>query len=189
MEVNMPKIIENPREALIAEAKYQVEKYGYAGMTIRSVSKACNIGVGTVYNYFKSKEELIFSFMHEEWLACLEAIKKCGDETDSPEVLLRCVHTEINKYVEDHRHLLTDKNAEKVFSLNYFTAHTYLRDQLAEVISPVCMPHAKNKSPLLMRFISEAILIWATAGTDFDEIYSILKDHFVDASDSEQTNE
>ena len=40
--------------------------------------------------------------MHEEWLACLEAMKKCGDETDSPEVLLRCAHTEINKYVESN---------------------------------------------------------------------------------------
>ena len=61
----MPKIIDNLREALIKEAKYQVNKYGYAGMTIRSVAKECGIGIGTIYNYFKSKEDLILAFMHE----------------------------------------------------------------------------------------------------------------------------
>ena len=174
----MPKIIDNLRERLIAEAKYQVNKHGYAGMTIRSVAKECGVGIGTVYNYFKSKEDLIFAFMHEAWLESLSNMRRCAETTDSPEVLLRCVHGEIQKYVDDHKRLLTDKNAEKVFSLNYFTAHAYLRNQLAEVISPVCMPLAKNSSPLLMSFISETLLIWATSGTDFDEIYPILTDHF-----------
>ena len=55
----MPKIIENVREQLLAEAKKQVFEHGYADTTIRSVARACGLGVGTVYNYFSSKEMLI----------------------------------------------------------------------------------------------------------------------------------
>ena len=52
----MPKIIENLREKLVREAQYQVEERGYSALTIRSVANACGVGVGTVYNYFASKD-------------------------------------------------------------------------------------------------------------------------------------
>ena len=55
----MPKIIENLREQLLSEAKKQVKERGYAATTVRSVAKACGLGTGTVYNYFKSKDMLI----------------------------------------------------------------------------------------------------------------------------------
>ena len=46
----MPKIIENLETKLIEEAKKQFETSGYSALTIRSVAKACGVGVGTVYN-------------------------------------------------------------------------------------------------------------------------------------------
>ena len=49
----MPKIIENLENRLIREAEKQIAESGYAAMTIRSVAKACGVGVGTVYNYFQ----------------------------------------------------------------------------------------------------------------------------------------
>ena len=55
----MPKIIENLEKRLIAEAKRQIAESGYGATTIRSVAKGCNVGVGTVYNYFPSKDALI----------------------------------------------------------------------------------------------------------------------------------
>ena len=71
----MPKIIENVRELLLDTAKEQIRKQGYAKTTIRSVASACGLGVGTVYNYFKSKDMLIASFMLEDWQECLLEIK------------------------------------------------------------------------------------------------------------------
>ena len=62
----MPKIIENIKEQIIEEAKRQLFENGYAKTTIRSVAKACGIGVGTIYNYFPSKEMLISAFMLDD---------------------------------------------------------------------------------------------------------------------------
>ena len=174
----MPKIIENLRNTLVEEAKSQVDKFGYAGMTIKSVSKACNIGVGTVYNYFKSKEELVFAFMYEEWLESLAVMRKCSKETDSPEVIFRCIYEEIGCYMKKNQRLMSDKNAAKVFSVQYFAGHEILRVQLEEIISPVCIPLAKNPSPLLCSFLAEALLLWSPSGKNFDDIYAVLKDHF-----------
>ena len=44
----MPKIIENLPERLAEEARRQIEASGFSAMTIRSVAKACGVGVGTV---------------------------------------------------------------------------------------------------------------------------------------------
>ena len=48
----MPKIIDNVRKKLLDEARKQILEKGYSAVTVRSVASACNIGVGTVYNYF-----------------------------------------------------------------------------------------------------------------------------------------
>ena len=66
----MPKIIENLQARLAVEAKKQVEESGYAAMTIRSVAKACGVGVGTVYNYYSSKDEILASYMLEAHFYC-----------------------------------------------------------------------------------------------------------------------
>jgi len=54
----MPKIIDGLQKQILKEAKYQIFKNGFSKMTIRSVAKACDIAVGTIYNYYPSKEFL-----------------------------------------------------------------------------------------------------------------------------------
>ena len=57
----MPKIIPGLRDRLVEEAERQLVTGGYTALTIRSVAKACHVAVGTVYNYFSSKEEFVAS--------------------------------------------------------------------------------------------------------------------------------
>ena len=64
----MPKIIDNIREQLLSEAKRQMNEYGYESTTIRSVAQSCGIAVGTVYNYFSSKDMLIASSILQYWI-------------------------------------------------------------------------------------------------------------------------
>ena len=59
----MPKIVENVKERIILETRKQIKEVGYSKVTIRSIAKACGIGVGTIYNYFESKDVIIANFM------------------------------------------------------------------------------------------------------------------------------
>ena len=174
----MPKYIENVREKLIAAARDQALHVGYAGVTIRSVAKACDLGVGTVYNYFKSKEELIHMFMYEDWLKSVEVIQACSEQTDSPEELLRCIYRELYRFMEEHQCLLTDKNAAKVFAQAYAEGHLYMRNQLAGFIKGVCDRKAKEPSEFLPYFLADSLLIWTASGKSFEEIYGVFKAHF-----------
>ena len=64
----MPKIIENLPQRLLEEARKQCEELGYSAMTIRSVAKGCGVGVGTVYNYYPSKDALIAEVVRTDWM-------------------------------------------------------------------------------------------------------------------------
>ena len=64
----MPKLLEMVREKALEKAReILLGPDGYEALTMRSVASALSVGVGTLYNYFPSKEHLIASVMLEDW--------------------------------------------------------------------------------------------------------------------------
>lgn len=169
----MPKIIENVREQLLSEAKRQIEENGYAKTTIRSVAGACGLGVGTVYNYFPSKDMLIASFMLEDWQHCLQTMRAlpCND----PLVFMEGIQSALRSYIDKHQALFSDSDAEKVYTTAFAGRHTLLRDQLAEAIRPICIFSPSVEPAFLARYLAESILTWTVAGTEFSTLSPILK--------------
>ena len=166
----MPKIIENLKEKLIEEARRQILEEGYSAMTIRSVAKACGVGVGTVYNYFSSKEELVATFMLDDWKVCCGEIKTVADSSRDPETVLRCVYDQLIRFAREHRRVITDQAAVQSFQASFFHQHSILREQIAELLSG-CLP----EDAFLREFVAEALLSWTMSGKTFDEIMPIIK--------------
>ncbi|MBU3129122.1 TetR/AcrR family transcriptional regulator [Clostridium tagluense] len=63
----MPKVIENLRETILIEAKNILLNQNFKDLSIREIAKSCNIGTGTFYNYFSTKEELVTEIFREDW--------------------------------------------------------------------------------------------------------------------------
>ncbi|MBQ7599594.1 MAG: TetR/AcrR family transcriptional regulator [Clostridia bacterium] len=169
----MPKLIENVRENLIREARHQAETIGYSSMTIRSISEACGIGTGTVYNYFPSKEHLAAAFMLEDWEKLLCGMKKlpCRD----PETFLESVFGLLRGFFISHAFLFRDRKAEAAYTGSVTGKHPLLRNQLAGVILPVCAYSAAEDKPFLSEFIAESFLSWAGCGENFTRLYSVIR--------------
>ena len=165
----MPKIIENVREQLLNAAKRQISERGYANTTIRSVASECKLAVGTVYNYFESKDMLIASFMAEDWYECTAKIKAFS--THDKKAFLHCIYGALVEFSEKHKALFEDADAAKVFATVFSERHHQLREQIAELILPIC--EAENSS-FVSIFAAESILCWTMAGTDFEELYKII---------------
>ena len=165
----MPKIIENIREQLLQEVKRQIAENGYGKTTIRSVAGACGLGIGTVYNYFKSKDMLIAAFMLEDWQECLLKMKQANP--DDPRSFVQNIYLSLREFIESHTALFCDEDAIKVFATALTERHKMLRDQLADVLLPICN---HSNQAFLAEFISESLLTWTTAGKPFEEIYSVI---------------
>lgn len=162
----MPKIIENLREQILNEAKKQLFEQGYEKTTIRSVAQECGIAVGTVYNYFKSKDILIASLVLEDWNGCIQSIANYPKE--DRRAFLEYIHISLNAFEKKHDKLFTDKEAVKTFNTVFFERHRLLRSQLSHLIHPL------TDDKFLSDFVAEALLCWTTEGKSFEEIYPFL---------------
>lgn len=164
----MPKIIENLEPRLLEEAKKQIEEHGYGAMTIRSVATACCVGVGTVYNYFESKDKLVATYMLKDWEQCIFAIHDLSVNSDMLKPVLQGMYDQLCAYAMRHKSLFEDPTASSSFAGSFSRYHTLLRQQLAEPLQKFCFDgfHAE--------FIAEALLTWTMAKKSFDEIYGVI---------------
>lgn len=164
----MPKIIENLEIKLIEEAKKQVMELGYAAVTIRSVAKACGVGVGTVYNYFPSKDALLARFMLEDWTRCVSIMEAVSTYSDHPQPVLRCMHDQLTLFIQRNQKIVQDESAAASFTGSFSRYHGMLREQLARQLRKF------TRDDFTADFAAEGLLTWTTAGKSFDEIWGVL---------------
>lgn len=164
----MPKIIENLESKLMEEAKKQIEQSGYGSMTIRSVARACGVGVGTVYNYFPSKDALLATYMLSDWNECIAAINAVSQYSDSPTAVVRCTYDQLLAYAGRHQAIFRDEAAASAFAGSFSHYHGLLRSQLAAPVRKFC------SSDFASEFIAESLLTWTMAGKSFDEMNGMI---------------
>lgn len=63
----MSRVIENPQQLILSKAKEILYNEGYIKLSMRNLSKACGIALGTIYNYYPSKKELYVEMMTDYW--------------------------------------------------------------------------------------------------------------------------
>ena len=168
----MPKIIKNLERILLEEARNQIEASGYSAVTIRSVAAACGVGVGTVYNYYASKDELLAAYMLEDWNACITAINAVGNYSEEPRPVVLCIYDQLTAYALRNQSVFRDAAATSSFAASSGRYHALLRSQLATPLRKFC------ESDFAADFLAESLLTWTMAGIPFDELYGMLKKLF-----------
>ena len=165
----MPKIIENPEGRLVAEARRQAREGGYSAVTIRSVAEACGVGVGTVYNYYPCKDDLLAAFLLQDWKICVKRIQQAGEKADSVETVLQTIWQQLHLYLDDHASIFRDESAAAGFGSAVGKYHGLLRQQLTRPLERF------YTDAFTAQFVAEAMLTWTVAGKPFEDLYSILK--------------
>ena len=78
----MPKVIHGVKDRILARAGEIIELGEYDKFSIRNIAKDCSIAVGTLYNYFPSKDELLKAVIDTHWRAMMEEVdRKCATVT------------------------------------------------------------------------------------------------------------
>ena len=55
------------REEILHISRNLIKEKGWAAVNIRSVASACNVSVGSIYNYFHSKSDLVGATIESVW--------------------------------------------------------------------------------------------------------------------------
>jgi len=169
----MPKIIENLKEQIVDEAKKQLMENGYAKTTIRSVAAACGIGIGTMYNYFPSKDMLISSFMLDDWKKCTSQMKKL--KTKDELTFLEKIHDHLEDFIDKYDYLFKDQDAAPVYAATFSERHTQLIGVLADIIMTICKDKEYEDPQFIAGHIAESILFWTLKDIPFDKQKIVLK--------------
>lgn len=55
------------REDILKASRELIQRQGWQGLSIRAVAAACGVSVGSIYNYFDSKADLVGAAVESVW--------------------------------------------------------------------------------------------------------------------------
>ena len=76
------------REEILAVCREIVAEEGLSSVNMRLVASRCNIALGSVYNYFPSKSELLLATIESVWM---DIFHMNGQVLVLPGCLIRCI--------------------------------------------------------------------------------------------------
>lgn len=138
-------------------------------MSIRRIARECKSAVGTIYNYFKGKDDLAANIILKDWLISVnsitEQLKSCKFYPDGVVI----IYHEIQKFEDIYKNIWK-KYSETVGSHGVITEyHLQFRNNVSRLLETL----AKNTGRGILcdssTIIAEAV-ISATFQPDMDEL-------------------
>ncbi len=169
----MPKQIENLHERILETAKEELLASDYSGFTIRNVAKQCGIAVGTIYNYYKSKDILAASVMLKDWNKALSAMQLGSAATINITEGFHVIYEEITKFVSLYSGVWSKVSFTSEFSSEYSKRHKLLLNQLAKIIHGLILRFHMEEGEYLEYFVAENLLLAAMKQSEFQPLADI----------------
>ena len=107
------------KEDILKASRELIKLKGINAINMRSVAEASNIAVGSIYNYFKSKEELTIAVMGSVWFDIFHPSSICLESEcfiDSIDVIFKSLEKGNKKYpnfFSSHPSMILKKNRSK----------------------------------------------------------------------------
>lgn len=96
----MSKVIENPQEMILEKAKEILSNEGYSKLNMRAIARSCDIALGTIYNYYPTKKELILEMMIDYWKEYFKVMDKITNSKDEFYIKLNRIFNELNGFIK-----------------------------------------------------------------------------------------
>lgn len=170
----MPKIIAELRNDLLEKAREVLFGQGYEALTMRGVAGACGVAVGTVYNYFPSKDMLVASVTLEDWQKALGRMAALPP-ADTAAGALEGVFRELMGFYDQYRGIWREYTAAGYTAPITGPYHQQLVGQLSSMVEAALAPFGPLRAPALPGFLAESLLSAAGGGWErFEELRPIL---------------
>jgi AcrR family transcriptional regulator len=114
----MPKLIDDPKNLILEQARTILEKEGCAKLNIRQIAKRSGVSVGTVYNYFPTKKELVTFLMIEYWDRYYNRLDVIDREETDFYVKLKRLFEELTVFVDTFKEVWLKASDEVIESIS-----------------------------------------------------------------------
>lgn len=171
----MPKVIADLENRILDRARGLFLQEGYQGLTIRKVAAECGVAVGTVYNYYPSKERLIVAVMLEDWHTALSRMQQGTQEAPAALEGLYAVYCGIRSFAEPYLSVWKCYSETAGMPQLGRERHDRLVVQLGNVIEPLLVRFRCLLCESLPQVLAELLLsaaVWEQDG--FERLRPIL---------------
>lgn len=110
----MPKLILNLRDNILSSAKTILFDKGYQELNMRMLAKLNNTAVGTIYNYFPSKDLLVASIVAEDWHLKMNEIKEVSKSVSTFDEGIEKIILIINSFYSMYRNVFRSSGLKNV---------------------------------------------------------------------------
>ena len=94
---------ERRREQILDAARELLLKKGYYHISMRQIATLAELGVGTIYSYFKSKEDIYADLSTDVFDQLYDAMRKAADGAASPPEKIRSIANALLEFSSYHR--------------------------------------------------------------------------------------
>lgn len=144
------------RKAILDEAKIVFAKRGFLNTTVEEIAEHAELAVGTLYLYFKSKEEMYVSLLFEAMAIFYDRIETIRASDAPPDAQLRAVWNFFYEFYQSQP--------------EYYRAFMFLHNEgLREMISPAVMNQINQQAGKNFRQVGQIV----QAGVDIGIFRSV----------------
>lgn len=166
----MPKKLDNIREKAIAETRKVLEEQGYEMLAMRDIAKKCEVAVGTMYNYFPSKEYLTGCVVLEDWKTVYENMTGAVMGADTIGHGIRDIYELMCIFVGEHRYLTAFNGSEAKTPYDFHERHLVLLKQILELLQMLQKRFGYSVEDAINTFLAESILAFSVKGYTYPQI-------------------
>ena len=175
----MPKVLCNIKEMIIKEGKALLKANGYSNLNIREVAKNCNIAVGTLYNYFSNKDELVAEIIFTHWREILVYIDLLTTSEEPLKEKLIALSQYLDSFFKNYSSVFSDilENKGSHCPRHQILPHLY---EVVETMISVAIEKGEINPSLSAQKLSKILVpsmffITRVEDLTFEDYYSILK--------------
>ena len=96
---------ERTRKAILNAAIKVVAKNGYYNARTAEIAKEAGVAAGTIYNYFKNKDDLLISIFNEKLGEMVETLRGAMEGMDDPDSKISVIVTSVMRLLQTDRNL------------------------------------------------------------------------------------
>lgn len=167
----MSKPVKIDNNKVIEVVETLIKNGEYEKITARNIANLASISLGSIYNHFKNKNEIIALVLLSSW-------EKALNETNidvSLEEGVKNIYMSIYNFCKEYMPLRDHERENNKEYLMYLEKHFLLLDEIRILLKKLFLYNNKTLDDDLSIFLSENLLNFATKLFDYERLENIFK--------------
>ena len=171
----MPRAIEGAHDAILQAAGRLLAAEGYDRLNIRAIAAESGLATGTIYNYYRAKDEIVFALMMKDWettIGRLDSLVGAGEARPSGgrasallSAFFDAMHGFSSKYAPVWRLMALVPHEEKSPQLRNYRTEDFvgsLEERIAKILTALGSEDSGATGvPLLASLIARVFSVYA----------------------------